>query len=126
MILEAENIKKGFSRGHKQVLNGVNFQAESGECIGILGKNGCGKTTLLSILAGIQKADEGSFRIDGQELLNSRKERGKRIGYVPQDNPLMEELSAWDNLRLWYEGDREGLQQEVDEGVLGMLGIPEF
>ena len=44
-----------------------------GECIGIVGGNGCGKTTLLSILAGIRKPDRGSIRIDGQEALGRHR-----------------------------------------------------
>ena len=46
------------------------------------------------------------------------------IGYVPQGNPLIEELNAWDNLRMWY--DRKTLQQELEQGALAMLGIGDF
>ena len=92
--------------------------------MGILGGNGSGKSTLLSILAGVQKADNGSFLWEGADLFKNEKIREEILGYVPQGNPLMEELTAWDNLRLWYEKDE--LKKELDGGVLDMLGIPDF
>lgn len=113
LTIKAEHIKKSY--GNKTVLNDISFEACSGQCIGILGANGCGKSTLLSILAGVLKADSGSWLVDQ-----------KWIGYVPQGNPLMEELTAMDNLRLWYCDSPKDLKQELKTGVLAMLGIPDF
>ena len=101
-----------------------NLDVQEGSCVGILGGNGSGKSTLLSILAGVQKADNGSFLWGGADLFKNEKIREEILGYVPQGNPLMEELTAWDNLRLWYEKDE--LKKELDGGVLDMLGIPDF
>ncbi len=67
----------------------VSFRANPRECIGIVGGNGCGKTTLLSILAGIRKPDRGSIRIDGQEALGRHRLLEEKIAYVPQENPLI-------------------------------------
>lgn len=117
-----EHIKKNY--GKKKVLSDVTLKAEPGKCIGILGGNGCGKSTLLNILAGIFKADGGRFEYEGEDLLKNQKLRSRTIGYVPQSTPLLEELTAMDNLRLWYEKDE--IQQKLDDGVLGMLGIGDF
>ena len=106
------------------VLNEISISFETGQCIGILGANGCGKTTLLSILAGDKKADAGSFLFCGIDFLKDAKKRREMIGYVPQGIPLIEELTAYDNLRLWY-GKKE-LQKELQDGVLKMLGIDAF
>ncbi|MBQ8207975.1 MAG: ABC transporter ATP-binding protein [Clostridia bacterium] len=122
MEIKIENISKKY--GKKTVLSGVSFSAESGECIGIVGGNGCGKSTLLSILAGVRRADGGSFSADGEDLFSDRKRLSSLIGYVPQGTPLLEELSALDNLRLWY--GREELKRELKDGTLKMLGIDEF
>lgn len=122
MDLIISHIKKDFK--NKPVLQDIELSAKRGECIGILGGNGCGKTTLLSILAGILKADGGSFCVGGREILGQKKLCSQVIGYVPQGTPLFEELSAKDNLRLWYEKDE--LEKELQSGVLAMLGIPEF
>lgn len=115
MTLEINDIRKKY--GKKTVLDGISLSAEAGSCIGILGGNGCGKSTLLSIIAGLSRADSGS--------VTAVKDNSKAvIGYVPQGTPLMEELSAWDNLRLWYS--RDALKRELESGVLKMLGIDTF
>ena len=123
-MLEAEGIRKNY--GKKTVLSGVSLTAEPGQCVGIVGGNGCGKTTLLSILAGARKADGGSLRIDGKEILGSPAVQSAQIAYVPQENPFMEELSVKDNLRLWYKGNKEAIKQDLENGPAAMLGIGGF
>lgn len=120
--MEVKGIVKNYRK--KTVLRDVSFLATAGQCIGIFGGNGSGKSTLLSVLAGIQKADSGSFLWEGKELFAGRELRERLVGYVPQGTPLLEELTAWDNLRLWYDKDK--LRQELQNGTLAMLGIPEF
>lgn len=122
VIMNIVNIKKSYKK--KSVLNNITLSVEEGSCVGILGGNGSGKSTLLSILAGVLKPDGGSVDWMGQDLLHSKELRTQILGYVPQGNPLLEELTAWDNLLLWY--DKNTLKQELESGVLAMLGIPEF
>ena len=122
MKIEIKNIAKSYKK--KNVLKDISFTAKSGQCIGVLGANGCGKSTLLSILAGVQRADKGSFIYDDVDLLKYSKNRSELIGYVPQGTPLIDELTEYDNLLLWY--DRSQLKKELDGGILQMLGIDEF
>lgn len=122
MEIRIENIRKKY--GKKTVLDGVTFSAVSGECIGILGANGCGKSTLLSILAGVQSADGGDFIYDEVSLFKSNDKRRELVGYVPQGTPLLFELTALDNLRLWY--DKRELKASLEGGMLKSLGIDEF
>jgi len=122
MEVEIRNIKRKY--GKKKVLQGVDLTCHGGQCIGILGANGSGKSTLLSILAGVALRDDGAFYCDGRELFSDYKRRTRMVGYVPQGNPLLEELTAWDNLRMWYEG--ETLRKELESGVLKMLGVDGF
>ncbi len=122
MEIEIRNLRKSY--GRNRVLQDVCFTAESGNCIGILGANGCGKSTMLSILAGVQRADGGSFLCQGKDLLKDGKTRAATVGYVPQGTPLIEELSARDNLLLWY--DKGEMERQLQDGVLGLLGIGEF
>lgn len=110
--------------GKKPVLKDVTLTVREGSCVGILGGNGSGKSTLLSTLAGVQKPDNGSFLWEGADLFCNEKLRAGLLGYVPQGNPLIEELTAWDNLRLWYE--KGELRRELEDGVLRLLGISEF
>ena len=122
MEFEIRNLKKNYRK--KEVLADVSFRIREGSCVGILGGNGSGKSTLLSVLAGVQKADAGKFLWQGEDLLQKSVLRAKTVGYVPQGVPLLEELTAKDNLSMWYE--KKQLQKELEEGVLAMLGIPAF
>ena len=90
MELLVENIRKHY--GRKSVLNGAGFSAEGGSCVGILGANGTGKSTLLRILAGVLRADGGSARWQGENLLKNASLRQRAVAYVPQGTPLIEEL----------------------------------
>lgn len=120
--LEIKGIRKYYKKN--RVLEDVSFSAEKGMCIGILGSNGSGKSTMLKILAGVLKPDQGSFLYQGREMIGRSQEEVNEIGYVPQGIPLIQELNGLDNLRLWYEED--ALQKDLQEGFLAMLGIPEF
>lgn len=124
VILKVENIKKSYGR-HK-VLKGAGFSCSAGQCIGIVGVNGSGKSTLLSVIAGIQKADEGSVTAYGVDLQKNKSYVSRCIGYVPQENPLIEDLSVRDNLKLWYCDSPCDLNTELESGFLKNLGINEY
>ncbi len=131
-MLEAAGIKasykgNGWKQKKKQVLKDICFTADAGQCIGIVGANGTGKSTLLAILAGVQKAEAGKLLYHGKDLLlkENEKELQKITGYVPQENPLLEELPVWDNLRLWYP-DKKKLEKELSEGILFEFGFGEI
>lgn len=122
MEIQIKHVAKHYTK--KQVLRDITLTATGGSCIGILGSNGCGKSTLLSVLAGVLPANGGSFLCDGNDLFADPGLRSRLVGYVPQGTPLLEELTAWDNLLLWY--DRKTLKQELENGVLKLLGIGGF
>lgn len=117
-----QNINKAYK--NKQILSEISFEAPCGNCIGILGCNGSGKSTLLNIMAGVLKPDSGKFVFDDKNLFEYPQIRSSVVGFVPQNPPLFEELTAWDNLSLWY--DKSVLKKELNSGVLKMLGIHEF
>ena len=112
--------------GKHTILDNISINIHPGECVGIIGANGSGKTTLLSIIAGFLKPESGSISINDKKLSFSSDILLGYISYVPQENPLMEELSALDNLRLWYTGASLNLEEELDHGILKMLGISDF
>ncbi len=122
MTGEIRNIRKSY--GKKTVLCGAALSAERGESVALLGANGSGKSTLLRVLSGVLKPQEGEFLWDGIDLLLSRAALERTVAYVPQGTPLLDELSALDNLRLWYE--RDALRASLDGGMLRELGIHEF
>lgn len=119
--VQVKNIQKKY--GFRQVLKGASLTAEKGQCVGIVGLNGSGKSTLLSILAGVQKADAGSAYVQGVDIFKEKKKAGRLIGYVPQENPLISELTVKDNLKLWYCDSPLDMNKELEQGVLKLLGI---
>ncbi len=124
MVLEISGIQKKYKR--KVVLQGVSFQAKAGACIGIIGGNGSGKTTLLSILSGINRPDTGVIRYEGSDVTVNRTFFSSKVAYVPQENPIIDELSVKDNLRLWYKNYKELWNQGMNEEPFMILGLKEF
>lgn len=120
--IDIVGLKKRY--GKRDILKGVTLNIEFGSCIGILGGNGSGKTTILSILAGITDADEGEFICEDYDLLKDDKRRRFLVGIIPQCNPLIEELSGKDNLLLWH--DRKYLNMSAKDGIIKELGITKF
>ena len=100
------------SYGRQKILENVDIDLSPGECVGIVGANGCGKTTLLSILAGARKGKKGSILVDGKPFFKDHP-----VAYVPQENPLVEELSVRDNLLLWYKGDRKKMEKDLADAL---------
>lgn len=100
LMLHAEHIS--FSYRNKHVLRDICFTAKEGDFIGIIGKNGCGKSTLLSVLSGVRSPASGTLFYQGTPLYRKGSVPAKLVGYVPQLNPLLPELSVRDNLKLWF------------------------
>lgn len=120
-MLKASNICVNY--GKHQVLHNLSFQATSGDCIGILGINGCGKSTLLKVLAGLLVPQDGTITYNDAPLYHRKKCKQNHAAYVPQDNPLLEELTVLDNLKLWYEGNTASLQERLLSSDLQMLNL---
>lgn len=123
-LIEIKNISKKY--GKKEVLKSISFNADAGKCIGIVGANGCGKSTLLKILAGTLSADSGTITYDGKTVAAGSKIFSKVAGYVPQENPLFENLTVRDNLRLWYCDSSRSLKDDLSNGILADFGISEY
>lgn len=114
-MLEVSQIEKSYRK--KKVLKGADLSVSGGECVGIIGSNGCGKSTLLSILAGAAVPDGGVISFRGQDLCRNPALFRRYIGYVPQNNPVIEELTVYDNLRLWYAAGKRNLETDLKEGI---------
>ncbi len=97
-MLKLDKIYKSYGRAH--ILNGASLEINKGDCIAIIGGNGCGKTTLVQILCGIIRADKGRV-INGSRSVE-KGEFKHLFGYLPQNDPLIDELSVKDNLKLWF------------------------
>ena len=120
-----DNICKSY--GKKQILKDISFDIKEGSCIGLLGLNGSGKSTLLNILAGCIRPDSGDFyksdasgnRITGSDL-------SSYVSFLPQDNPLIPELSGMDNIKLWFPGRRSDIYNDYNRELFSKLGVDAF
>lgn len=122
-MLCAEHIS--FSYRKKEVLRDISFTAKEGDFIGIIGKNGCGKSTLLSVLAGVRQPAGGTLSYEGAPLFSAKSIPAETVGYVPQLNPLLPELSVRDNLKLWKRtaaNTPDSLYQQM--GLTDYLHVP--
>ncbi len=98
-MLRVEGIVKYY--GKRKILDNISFCINPGERVAIVGRNGCGKTTLMQILSGAMKPDSGSINFFGNNPLKKKKYFRQYCGYVPQNSPLLPELTVKDNLKLW-------------------------
>ena len=103
MILVARHIVKFF--GTLKVLKDVDFQADEGEVVAIVGASGAGKSTLLQILGTLLGPDEGTLEIDGTDVLHLGEKalaafRNRRIGFVFQAHHLLPEFTALENVMI--------------------------
>jgi len=99
IMLEVRNLKKRY--GSLAAVDGISLKAAAGETVGLLGPNGAGKTTTVSMIAGLLRPDTGEVLIEGRPLAGDSDPIKRRIGLVPQDLALYDELSALENLHLF-------------------------
>lgn len=123
-----ENINFVFPNGRKG-LRDINIAESSGKLIGLMGGSGAGKSTLLNVLNGNDQPTSGSVRINGVDIHKEKKKIEGVIGYVPQDDLLIEELTVYDNLyyaaKLCFnDASDEELKKLVDK-TLASLGLVE-
>src|SRR5690349_2465311 len=98
-MLEVKALHKRY--GDLVAVHEVSFLARPGEMVGLLGPNGAGKTTTVSMIAGLLRPDGGEVRIMGDLVRSETDPVKRRMGLVPQDLALHEELSAAENLTLF-------------------------
>ena len=105
----------------RKILEPVSFFLPAGYCLGVTGANGAGKSTLLRLIAQVEKADGGRVLFEGKAVLGDRQFLRKHVGYVPQHNDLMEDLTVRQQLKLWQSAC--GLRGPLPEDLMHLLGI---
>ncbi|HEU4487418.1 MAG TPA: ABC transporter ATP-binding protein [Povalibacter sp.] len=124
-MLEAQHLRKSY--GELRAVDDISFQVHPGELLGLLGPNGAGKSTTIAMLTGLIEPDEGIVLINGQPLTGDSDPAKLRIGLVPQDLALYEELSALANLRFFgalYNLAGARLESAID-AALSLVGLSE-
>ena len=130
MIIQAASIEKSF--GQLKVLKGIDFSAEKGEVVSIMGASGAGKSTLLQILGTLMAPDSGSITIDGTDVRNLSGNalsafRNRRIGFVFQFHHLLPEFTALENVLIpaYIAGQTDKQARPRAKALLEELGLAE-
>ena len=118
-VIEAENISHSFAE--RQVLNQISFKVEQGEVFGLLGPSGAGKTTLIKILTGQLRQDDGLARILGVDSKTLSGAEHRQIGMMMDNFGLYERLSVYDNLAFY--ADICHVPHSAIEGTLESVGL---
>lgn len=98
-VIEVDRLTKRF--GNFTAVDAITFKVKAGEIFGFLGANGAGKTTAMRMLCGLSFPTSGSGRVDGYDIRKESEEVKRHIGYMSQKFSLYEDLTVYENLRLF-------------------------
>tara|TARA_Y100001936_G_scaffold117430_1_gene114898 strand:- start:307 stop:990 length:684 start_codon:yes stop_codon:yes gene_type:complete len=129
IILESKKLVKAYSNGANKldVINNLNLKVQSSEIITIVGQSGCGKTTLLNLIGGLDRPDSGELMVLGQNILEINNNdaadfRNKNLGLIFQFHHLLPEFTAYENVLMpaminENVNDKENLADELFDYV---------
>jgi ABC-2 type transport system ATP-binding protein len=123
LLLAISHLRKSF--GSLVAVDDVSFTLDRGQLVGLLGPNGAGKTTTVSMIAGLVTPEKGEVLIGGARLSGDTDPKKRKIGLVPQDLALYDELSARANLRFFgaLYGLSGAVLDKAIESALELVGL---
>ncbi len=119
MIVQVKELEKTYKNGLK-ALNGVSLEVREKEIYGLLGPNGSGKTTTINCILQLLKFDKGEILLFDEEMKPSRLDLKSKIGLVPQNVAVFNELTVYDNIDFFcglYIKDKKLRKQYVEEAI---------
>jgi ABC-2 type transport system ATP-binding protein len=119
MSLKISGLSKKF--GEQIALNDINITISNNEIIGLLGPNGAGKSTLMKSITGVLKIDEGEILLDEKNISENEIETKKKIGFLPENNPLYNEMFVKEYLQ--FVANIHNIKKERVEQVIDLVGI---
>ena len=125
-MIELEHVVKNY--GGIPALRDVSFHVHAGETVGLLGRNGAGKTTALNLITGYFPPTEGSVRIGGKEMIAEPRNCKRMIGYLPEKPPLYDEMTVEEYLLFvseLREVVRKANRKHVEE-IMELCGLTEM
>lgn len=100
-MIQVEGLSKAY--GNRYAVDGIGFSIGKGEIVGFLGPNGAGKSTTMNMMTGYISATAGSISIDGIDIADRPEEAKRRIGYLPEQPPLYNDMTTMEYLRFAAE-----------------------
>lgn len=119
MSIQVTSVSKSY--GEQLALNQISFSAKKGEIIGFLGPNGAGKSTMMKVLTGYILPDEGEVSVSEIDVLNKALEAKKKIGYLPEQNPLYKDMYVREYLA--FQANVFKIGKERIEEVIEQVGL---
>src|SRR5437660_1099434 len=113
-MIEVANLSKRY--GDLSAIRDVSFTAQPGQILGFLGPNGAGKTTTMRIITGFMPATSGTVRVDGFDVFEQSAEVRRRIGYLPENPPLYNDMAVVPYLR--FAAKLKGMSRSAIAGAL--------
>lgn len=101
MSIVVENLTKKY--GEQKAVNNISFEIKTGEVVGFLGPNGAGKSTTMKMITCYMSPSNGNVTLDGSSILDQQEVVKKKIGYLPENNPLYTDMAIVDYLRFTAE-----------------------
>ncbi|HQK37201.1 MAG: ATP-binding cassette domain-containing protein [Bacteroidales bacterium] len=120
MDVVVQNVTKKY--GSQKAVDDISFTVKTGEIVGFLGPNGAGKTTTMKAITGFFAPDNGDIRVGGISVSENPVEVKRLIGYLPETNPLYQEMGVIDYL--FYVARLQGLEKErIPDRIREMVSI---
>ena len=107
-MIHIENLRKSY--GATQAVRGISFDVGKGQVVGFLGPNGAGKSTTMKVLTGFLEPTSGTVQVKGIDVVENAVEAKKHIGYLPENNPLYEDMMVEDYLA--YSAHMRGVPKD--------------
>ncbi len=133
-MIQISGLSKRYPELERNVLKGIDLEIEDGEFVSLVGRSGCGKTTLLNIIGGLDSVYEGSVRIDGRDIgalgdVELACYRRRTVGFVFQAYHLLDHLTVAENVALAARFGPGDTPQPKDQHaraaeVLNLVGLP--
>ena len=114
-MIEVQNLTKFY--GSQAAIQDLSFTVQRGEIVGFIGPNGAGKSTTMRILAGFLSATEGTARVAGHDVSAESEEVRRRVGFMPENNPLHEDMRVREYLK--FRARLKGLNREESRDRVG-------
>jgi phospholipid/cholesterol/gamma-HCH transport system ATP-binding protein len=123
IMIEVEDFHKSF--GTKQVHKGISFSVRKGECLGLIGGSGAGKSVILRSLIGLEKADKGTIRIEGVDITRFTEKQllpiRRNVAYVFQGGALFDSMTVYENLAYPLREHKSHTESEIAEIIANKL-----
>ena len=124
-MIEVKNVTKRY--GDFTAVNNISFEVKDGEILGLLGPNGAGKSTTMNMITGFIEATEGNIIVNGYDISKNARKAKTQIGYMPENVPLYQELTAKEFVK--YMAELKGVERkerkEAVENVIKETGLEE-